>query len=51
LAGKKTIEQVATETTSTMAKGASALGSDEEKAARKAAALARKAARQQVTEG
>ena len=37
-------------TTDATASGGSALGSDEEKAARKAAALARKAAKQQVTE-
>ena len=53
LAEKSSSEQLATETVggNTAQTGASALGSDEEKAARKAAALARKAARQQTTEG
>lgn len=51
LSEKKTSEQVVAETTSKTVKSGSVLGSDEEKAARKAAALARKAARQQVTEG
>ncbi len=52
LAEKSSSEKLATETAGNTAKtGASALGSDEEKAARKAAALARKAARQQTTEG